>query len=75
MAKQRTSITINPDLHDLGKHLAKEQHFDDFSNFIEHLIRSEWERRHTSKLLEKLSPSAQNDEAPPASIVYRVRKS
>lgn len=75
MAKQRTSITINPELHELGKSLAKEQHFDDFSNFVEHLIRSEWERRQTSRLLETVQPAAL-PAVPPQSkeILYRMRK-
>lgn len=49
--KKRVLVTLNPDLVESAKKLMKSRQFDNFSNFIEVLIREEWERRTTSELL------------------------
>jgi len=43
--KIRRNITINPEIAALAEALMKLRKFDDFSGFVEQLIREEYERR------------------------------
>lgn len=43
--KRRTNVTLNPAVYDLATTIMKVRHFDEFSGFVEQLIREEWERR------------------------------
>lgn len=45
MKKKRTNITINPKIYALAQDLMGADHFDDFSGYVEHLIREEAKRR------------------------------
>lgn len=42
MAKKRTTVTINKDLYERAQELMKAEHFDDFSGFVEQMIRDRW---------------------------------
>ena len=44
--KRRTNITINESIYAKAQELMRLDHFDDFSGFIEQLIRDEWARKH-----------------------------
>lgn len=44
--KRRTNITINESIYAKAQELMRLDHFDDFSGFIEQLIRDEWARTH-----------------------------
>ena len=41
MSKTRTNITISPRIKEVARKLMAGQGFDDFSGFVEHLIRQE----------------------------------
>lgn len=43
--KLRKNITIGSEIFELATELMKLRRFDDFSGFLEQLIREEWERR------------------------------
>lgn len=43
--KRRTNVTLNPAVYDLATEIMKVRRFDEFSGFVEQLIREEWERR------------------------------
>lgn len=43
--KRRTNVTLNPAVYDLATAIMKVRHFDEFSGFVEQLIREEWDRR------------------------------
>jgi hypothetical protein len=45
VAKTRVQISINQNLVEIGKNLAKTENFDSFSEYLEHLIRDAWRRR------------------------------
>lgn len=44
--KRRTNITINDEIYAKALEVMAADHFDDFSGFIEQLVRDEWRRRH-----------------------------
>lgn len=43
--KRRTNISISPALYEKALALMEREHFDDFSGYLEHLIRAEYARR------------------------------
>jgi len=43
--KTRRNVTLNPHVIARATEVMQLRHFDDFSGFIEQLIREEWERR------------------------------
>jgi hypothetical protein len=44
--KRRTNITINETIYEKAQQLMRAQDFDDFSGYLEQLIREEWARKH-----------------------------
>jgi hypothetical protein len=72
MSKRRTNLTINPNLFEEAQKLMSLRNFDDFSSFVEQLIREELERRQGPKTMPPPTypaPRAQTaalNEAPPA---------
>lgn len=65
--KLRKNITVGSELFELATELMKMRRFDDFSGFIEQLIREEWERRCGIMAPAQQSPSAV-DKAQPAAV-------
>lgn len=55
--KRRTNITINEAIYAKAQELMQVTDFDDFSGFVEQLVRDEWERRHGPAFLVRDAPS------------------
>lgn len=72
--KTRRNITLNPEVLKLAIEVMTLRHFDDFSGFIEQLIREEWERRNGSAKFSPVSAAIAAAEAA-ASVVTTNRAS
>lgn len=62
--KRRTNITINPVIHQRAQILMEAHSFDDFSGFLEQLIRAEWERAKAAGITlpeKRLPPSPKHN--------------
>ena len=49
MKKKRTTVSINEPIHSAGLSLMHEDAFDDFSEWLENLIRLKWREKHGAK--------------------------
>lgn len=62
--KRRTNITINPAIYKRAQILMEAHSYDDFSGFVEQLIRNEWERNETLGITlpkKRLPPSPEHN--------------
>lgn len=55
--KRRTNITINAEIYDKALEVMATDHFDDFSGFVEQLVREEWKRRNGPVVIRDQPPS------------------
>jgi hypothetical protein len=69
MARQRKSLTFNPDILERAEVLMRARCFDELSEFISALVREEYERRQPPHLADAIAPTP----APPAvqPVTYR----
>jgi hypothetical protein len=71
--KKRIQVSINPDLIAAAREIMARRKFDSLSEFLEYLIRSEWEKRHTPSPVAALNDAAAPKPAPEP-ITYKRRK-
>ena len=57
MSSKRTTITINEGLYRRAQKVMAAREFDDFSGFVQQLIREEWERRHGPMFISETASS------------------
>lgn len=68
---KRTTISISEPIYDVAQQLMEARKFgNDFSNFVQSLIREEWERRQTTQPLHETSQPVPPPSGP-ASKVHR----
>lgn len=80
MMTKRTTITIPDTLYAEAERLMREQHFSDFSGFVQHLIRAEHERRQAayhslSETPERTRTAPANADSRPYKISRKQKKS
>ena len=72
--KRRVNLTVHPSLYEKAQNLMAEDCFADFSGYVEHLIRVEWQRRNANLTAEQvgkvLGPYAQH--TPQASALAKT---
>lgn len=54
MNKKRTTVSLNEPIHNAGLSLMHEDAFDDFSEWLENLIRAKWREKHGAAALPGL---------------------
>jgi len=52
--KRRVNLTVHPSLYEKAQNLMAEDCFADFSGYVEHLIRVEWQRRNANLTAEQV---------------------
>lgn len=72
--RKRTTVSLHKELMAKAEILMQENHFSDFSSFLDQLVREAWEKRGTSgELKEKEQPAAIPSVPPNRPVNYRGR--
>jgi hypothetical protein len=71
--KTRIQVSLNPELLSVAREIMKTRKFDTVSEFLEALIREEWERRYLRAPLDLANYGRSNETHPAASTTATSR--